>query len=259
MIAPIVAEVPPGAVLVDVRWPAGSAAYAAGHAAGAVFLDVDTSLAGEPAPGGAGGRHPLPTPEAFAAVLGAAGIGDHDVVVAYDGAGGVIAARLVWMLRVTGHPAALLEQAPPLTATTVPMREPAEFTPRAWPTDRLVSLEQLEELLSPGRVAETLLLDARPTDRFDGAPDPLDPRPGHIPGAVSLPCRENIGQSPHILRRRLAAVGVGPQTSVVSSCGSGVTACHTLLVLEQLGYAPGRLYVGSYSEWAASGRPVATS
>src|SRR3954453_23932250 len=98
-------------VLADVRWyldgRSGAAAFEAGHLPGAVFVDLERSLAG---PGGpAAGRHPLPDPEAFAEGMREAGIGDDATVVAYDDAGGVLAARLVWLLRVTGHDAALLD------------------------------------------------------------------------------------------------------------------------------------------------------
>ncbi|MBS1883056.1 MAG: sulfurtransferase, partial [Actinobacteria bacterium] len=99
-------------VLVDSRWYAdggsGRDAYAAGHIPGAVFVDLDTALTGR-VDAGVGGRHPLAEPADFAAAMGALGIGDADTVIAYDDAGGVIAARLVWMLRVIGHEAALLD------------------------------------------------------------------------------------------------------------------------------------------------------
>ena len=109
-----------------------------------------------------------------------------------------------------------------------------------------------------------MLLDARPRQRYAGEPDTLDTRFGHIPGARSLPCRENLGADGRLLpdpelRERFAAVGVGPGgPEVISSCGSGVTACHTLLLLEQLGLPPGRLYPGSWSQWSGSDRPAVT-
>src|SRR3954452_5177423 len=132
-----------GVVLADVRWytdgRSGRRAYEEGHLPGAVFVDLDRWLSGEGSP--QAGRHPLPAPEVFAEGMGALGIGDDDRVVAYDDGGGVIAARLVWMLRVTGHEAALLDGG--LLAydgeleRTPAQRPPAVFTPRPWPPERL--------------------------------------------------------------------------------------------------------------------------
>ncbi len=272
----------PGAVLADVRWyPDGRSsreAYDAGHLPGAVFVSVDDVLAGAPSDGA--GRHPLPEPADFAAAMGALGIGDDDVVVAYDDAGGVIAARLVWMLRVTGHGAALLDGGitawtGPVTTETV-QRAPATFTPRDWPADRLADID---DAASAGRSApvvdgrapgddaapRTVLLDARPAERWAGAPDALDPRAGHVPGAVSLPARENVGADGRmlpveVLRERFAAAGITGEVDVVSSCGSGVTACHTLLAMEHAGLGAGRLFPGSWSQWSRDpARPIATT
>ncbi len=247
-------------VLVDVRRDVpgltASAAYAAGHLPGAVFVDLEHVLAGPSSP--EHGRHPLPSPEVFAEGMARAGIGDGDVVVAYDDAAGVVVARLVWMLRVTGHSAALLDGGlrpddPRETGPTEPARR--AFTPVPWPDD---ALADVQDVTDPGSV----VLDARSAARFAGAPDPLDPRPGHLPGARSLPCLEAVDADglllpDDVLRRRLADVGVDGTVPVVSSCGSGVTACHTLLVLEHLGLPAGRLYPGSWSQWAADpDRPV---
>jgi thiosulfate/3-mercaptopyruvate sulfurtransferase len=174
----------------------------------------------------------------------------------------VIAARLVWMLRVLGNDAALLDggvdawDGPLETAETPP--SPATFTPRPWPADRLASADD-------AAAVENVTVDARQRERFDGAPDGIDPRSGHIPGARSLPCREHLDDDGRLLpvdalRQRLAAVGIDPEASVVSYCGSGVTACHNLLVIEHAGLGPGRLYPGSWSQWAHDeARPVETS
>ena len=110
-----------------------------------------------------------------------------------------------------------------------------------------------------------MLIDARPRDRFEGAPDALDPRAGHMPGARSLPCREQLGADGRLLavgslRERLAAVGIEREDQdFISSCGSGVTACHNLLVAEHAGLRGGRLFPGSWSQWSRDpSRPVAT-
>jgi thiosulfate/3-mercaptopyruvate sulfurtransferase len=250
-------------VLADVRWyldgRSGRAEFEAGHLPGAVFVDLDRYLAAPAAP--ESGRHPLPDPDVFAGGMAEAGIGDDAAVVAYDDAGGVVAARLVWMLRALGVEAALLDggiaagggplETGPTSAT------PARFTPRPWPAARLAGIDELQ---AGGRI----LLDARDRNRYAGEFEPVDPRPGHIPGARNLPARETIDAEgrllpPDVLRARLAEAGVGADSEVVASCGSGVNACHTLLMLEAVGLPPGRLFPGSYSQWSHSGRPVATS
>jgi thiosulfate/3-mercaptopyruvate sulfurtransferase len=245
----------------DVPGRTARAAYASGHLPGAVFVDLERWLAGPPSR--EHGRHPLPSPEVFADGMARAGIGDGDVVVAYDDAAGVVAARLVWMLRVTGHGSALLDGGmrpadPRETGPAEPARRASTrrtFTPCPWPA---AALAALEDVTDPGSV----VLDARSAARFAGAPDPLDPRPGHLPGARSLPCGEAVDADglllpDAVLRGRLADVGVDGSTPVISSCGSGVTACHTLLVMERLGLRGGRLYPGSWSQWAADpDRPV---
>jgi thiosulfate/3-mercaptopyruvate sulfurtransferase len=109
----------------------------------------------------------------------------------------------------------------------------------------------------------TLLLDARNADRYRGEHDPVDPRPGHIPGARSLPCRDNLDSDGTLLpvaelRRRFEAVGVRTGAEVISYCGSGVTACHNLLALEYAGFQSGRLFPGSYSQYSRSDLPVET-
>jgi thiosulfate/3-mercaptopyruvate sulfurtransferase len=248
----------PEAVLADVRWYAdgrsGREAYEHAHLPGAVFVDLDRHLAAPPS--AQEGRHPLPDPEVFAAGMRAAGIGDDDLVVAYDDDSGAICARLVWMLRVTGHAAAMLDGG--ITAwrgrraSGVETRPPAEFTAKPWPAELLVGIDEL---------AGVPLLDARPADRYRGENEVLDRRPGHIPGARSLPARDNSDERGVLLpvpelRARLTEAGVAP--GWVSSCGSGVTACHTLLLAEHLGLPPGRLYPGSWSQWAATDRPATT-
>ncbi|GAC1443964.1 MAG: sulfurtransferase [Mycobacteriales bacterium] len=246
----------PEAVLADVRYyldgRSGRAAYEEAHLPGAVFVDLEGALAGPAS--AAQGRHPLADPEVFAAGMRAAGIGQDDVVVAYDDDSGAIAARLVWMLRVTGHDAALLDGG--LTAwrgrreAGVVSRSPAAFAARPWPAERLAGIDDV--LGAP-------LLDARPANRFRGQDETVDVRAGHIPGACSLPARESSDERGlllpvPVLRARLGAAGVAP--GWISSCGSGVTACHTLLVAEHLGLPAGRLYPGSWSQWAATDRPA---
>lgn len=235
----------------------GRDAYDRGHLPGAVFVDLDADLAAAPTP--ADGRHPLPDAAAFAARMGELGIGDDDVVIAYDDAGGVMAARLVWMLRATGHRAALLDGGfgayRENLQTEVPDRPQATFTARPWPSERLATLDDATG-------GSFVVIDARQPERFRGETEPIDPRAGHIPGARSVPCRENVDGSgrflaPEALRARFEAADVTAGGEVVSYCGSGVTACHNLLALERAGFAPGRLYPGSWSQYSATDRPAA--
>lgn len=251
-------------MLADVRWyldgRSGRAAYRAGHLPGAVFIDLDAALAGPPAP--AHGRHPLPDPDVFAAAMGAAGIAPATPVIAYDDAGGVIAARLVYLLRLRGVPAAVLDGGIDATAGARRAGEEARsavhFPSAPWPA---AALADIAGATDPANV----VLDARDGERYRGESEPIDARAGHIPGARSLPCRQNLDETGRLLsvaelQRRLRAVGVrDADTPVVSYCGSGVTACHTLLVLEHCGLGRGRLYPGSWSQYSArADLPVAT-
>lgn len=252
----------PEALLADTRWyldgRSGEQAYRDGHLPGAVFVDLDRWLSGPPTPGG--GRHPLPAPEVFAEGMCQLGIGDDTTVIAYDDAGGVIAARLVWMLRTVGRRAAVLEGG--MTAFTGPLettpRHPrrAHFTVTPWPVERLADADDV----TAGRA---LVIDARNPDRFRGDVEPVDPRAGHIPGAVNVPCRAHLAENSRLvdtatIRRSYTDAGVRPGTDVIAYCGSGVTACHNLLTLELVGLGHGRLYPGSWSEYSRSAdRPVA--
>ncbi|KXP07841.1 sulfurtransferase [Tsukamurella pseudospumae] len=248
----------PGVILADTRCyldgRSTREAYDAGHLPGAVYVDLDGYLAAPASP--EAGRHPLPTPEAFAAGLSAAGIGDGATVVAYDDAGGVMAARLVWLLRSLGEDAALLDgPLGPLDDTGTVVPSPATFTPRPWPADRLATIDEA----SAGAVP---VIDARPADRFRGENETVDPRAGHIPGAVSVPCRDNVVDGALLpvpeLRDRFEAAGLRPGEDFVAYCGSGVSACHNLLTAEHAGFDGGRLYPGSWSQYAGTDRPAAT-
>jgi thiosulfate/3-mercaptopyruvate sulfurtransferase len=269
-------------VLADCRWymdgRSGRAAYEGGHIPGAVFVDLDTALTRHADPAEEG-RHPMATPERFAAAMAALGIGDEDTVVAYDDAGGVIAARLVWMLRATGHEAALLDGGLPAwpgeLETADAVREPVEFTAREWPAERLAGIDEVATISAdaPGasgppdaaptatdsgaaslRPSGPVLIDARQRERFEGEPDDVDPRAGHIPGALSVPCRENLDADGRLLPVDDLRARLDLGADVISYCGSGVTACHNLLAMEQAGLAPGRLFPGSWSQWSRDPR-----
>lgn len=252
-------------VVADVRWyvdgRSGRSAWLGGHLPGAVWVDVDADLSAPGAP--TEGRHPFPSPDGFARAMGRVGVGDGEVVVAYDDTGGSTAARLVWMLRAVGHPAALLDGG--IAAWPGPLEEgeverpSRSFTARRWPEALLANADDVGDAASGGGA----VVDARAAGRYTGELlVALDPRPGHVPGARSAPWQGNLGDDGRFLdaealRARYAGLGV-TEPGAIASCGSGVTACHDLLALERAGL-PGRLYVASWSGWAADpDRPAAT-
>jgi thiosulfate/3-mercaptopyruvate sulfurtransferase len=248
--------------VLDMRWyPDGSsarAAYARGHVRGAAFVDLEGDLT----PAGGPGRHPLPSAETFQETMRAAGVNRDSEVVVYDDASGSTAGRLLWLFRLYGHDAvALLDGG--LQAFPGPLEtgehevEPGDFVASALDTARLADFDAVL-----GRADTTVLLDARAAERYHGEPSPLDPQPGHIPGALSAPWQGNLGADgrflpPAELAERFRRLGVERGSDVIAYCGSGVSACHDLLALELAGLPGGRLYVGSWSDWAARpGAPV---
>ena len=219
----------------DCRWALddpsfGRRAYLEGHIPGAVFLDVERDLA---APAGPGGRHPLPSADAFATAASRAGIGPETFVVAYGSVGG--AERLWWLLRHFGHgDCAVLDLAAwrgPLAGGDETV-EPADFEPRERTGDT-ISREELA-----ARRAELVLVDARVEPRWRGEPNPVDRVPGRIPGALNRPWNTLGVESTPTIRNG----------EVVAYCGSGVTACVVLHRMHLAG-RDGLLYPGSWSEW----------
>jgi thiosulfate/3-mercaptopyruvate sulfurtransferase len=261
----------PSLVIIDVRHDLaqpdlGESQYRAGHIPGARFGHMDRDLSA--AKTGKNGRHPLPTPEAAAALFGRLGIDASKQVVAYDAGGGMYAPRLWWMLRWLGHGAVAvldggigkwMREGRPVT-TKLPEMRPAAFPIRK--TERFVSAA---DVLASLRDRSLKLVDARGAERFRGEMEVIDPVAGHIPGAVNRPYTENVEadgtfKSPEELRAELAAVvGDTAPARVVNTCGSGVSACHNLLAMEIAGIGGTTLYPGSWSEWIAdSSRPIAT-
>ncbi|WP_163553693.1 sulfurtransferase [Candidatus Frankia alpina] len=255
-------------VVADVRWyldgRSGHLAYLDEHVAGAVWVDVDVDLSDPPSE--AGGRHPLPSPETFAEWLGALGIADDALVVAYDDQGRGFAARLVWLLRSIGAPAALLygglDSWPGPRESGPVIRTPVVRRPRPWPAHLLRDADEVQAAAAGGAA---VVLDARAAGRYSGADAlPGESRLGHVQGAHSAPWAGNLRsdgsfRSADELRERFAALGAVEADEVIVYCGSGVTACHDLLALERAGLPVGALYPGSWSAWSADEtRPITT-
>jgi thiosulfate/3-mercaptopyruvate sulfurtransferase len=255
-------------VLLDVRWklgdPDGRPHYLAGHLPGARYVDLDRELSAPPNPGG--GRHPLPALGDLQAAARSWGVGKTSRVVVYDDNGGTSAARAWWLLRWAGVPdVRILDGAlGGWAAAGFPLRsgEPAQVSPG----DVELAPGHLPVVDADGaaEVARTgVLLDARAGERYRGEVEPVDPRPGHIPGALSAPTLDNLApdgtfRRPDDLRARFAALGAGGTGPVAAYCGSGITAAHEIAALAIAGI-PAALYPGSWSAWSTDpARPAAT-
>ena len=247
------------------RW--GQDEYFTCHIPGAVYVSLSHDLSATLT--GSNGRHPMPSHGAISATFGRLGLSEGVQVVAYDQDCGMFASRLWWMLRYAGHDnVAVLDggwgkwsaEGRP-TRSGGETRASATFTPR-WRSDWQLDLNAVA---AAQRDPDTLLLDARAAERFEGQVEPLDRLPGHIPGAANHPYRANLSADgtmlpPVVLREQfLRDLRGHTPAETVMYCGSGVSACHNLLAMEHAGLPGARLYVGSWSEWSADPeRPVET-
>ena len=256
----MLSDTPP--VVLDVRWQLGDAdghaRYRTGHIPGAVYVDLDSQLAAPPSP--EAGRHPLPEIDALTEAARSWGIDDTSPVVVYDDNGNLAAARAWWLLRWGGHRdvrlldgglAAWRDSGMRLSSGDTPVR-PGNVTLQAGSLP-VATIDDVAALGSDD--SKTVLVDARAGERYRGEVEPIDPRAGHIPGAISLPTSENIDASGRFraasdLRERFAQAGVTDGSAVVAYCGSGVNAAHEIAALEIAGLS-GTLYPGSWSQWSA--------
>lgn len=256
-------------VVIDVRWTLttggarnpGIDEYAAGHIPGAFFVDLESTLAAPPGPGG---RHPLPEPGVVEAALRRCGVSDGSRVVVHDGRESYAAGRAWWVLRwlglghvrvLDGGFAAWVAAGLPVSAL-VPAERSGRFVarPGSMPT---TDVHGAAEWVGTG-----LLLDARAPERYSGAVEPIDPVAGHIPGAVNAPTSAWLAADgtfrPDLAEHWAEVAGARAGEPVAVYCGSGVTGAHEVLALAQLGVAA-TLYPGSWSEWVHDpSRPVAT-
>lgn len=257
-------ELHPDLALLDVRWsltgPPGRDAYRAGHIPGAVFVDLDAELAAPAEP--LRGRHPLPAVTDLQEAARRWGIRKGQTVVAYDDTGNLAAARAWWLLRWAGiADVRLLDGG--LATYDGELATGDEHPPPGDVTLRGGALPVLAAEDVPACAREGVLLDARAAERFRGEVEPVDPRAGHIPGAISAPTTENLGPdgrflAPDALRERFAALGVEPGRAVGAYCGSGVNAAHEIAALAIAGH-DAALYPGSWSQWChLPGAEVAT-
>ncbi|WP_406174399.1 sulfurtransferase [Streptomyces canus] len=246
--------------LLDVRWalgdPHGREHYVEGHIPGAVYVDLDTELASTPSP--EGGRHPLPAIAELQEAARGWGVREGRPVVVYDDLGNTAAARAWWLLRnaglgrvtlLDGALSAWRDAGLPLESGLPADPPPGDVVLRAGGLP-VLDADQAAELPLSG-----LLLDARAGERYRGEVEPVDPRAGHIPGAVSAPTGENLAADGTFLpaeelRKRFEELGAGAANRIGVYCGSGVTAAHEVAALEIAGFEAA-LFPGSWSAWSA--------
>jgi len=235
--------------------------YNQSHLKGALFVDVNTDLAdiGDFA---RGGRHPLPTLAHFSHLLQKLGIEKNSHVVVYDDKNGAnAAARFWWMLRAIGHEQvqvidggydAAIKAGFPTSAAIEAVNTVAPYQVTSW----ALPLTGMNEVESAVKASDYIVVDVRDANRFAGLTEPIDLIAGHIPGAVNIPFTENLKsdgtfQDPQVLREKYtSALGSVSPENVIVHCGSGITACHTLLAMDYAGLTIPSLYVGSWSEWS---------
>ncbi|MBB4803388.1 thiosulfate/3-mercaptopyruvate sulfurtransferase [Flavobacterium nitrogenifigens] len=257
-------------ILIDAR--AGSNAfevYQKEHLKGARFVDLNQDLASIPENPANGGRHPLPTNEQFAETLSKLGISPSDHIIVYDDKNGSnFSARFWWMMRAVGHEkiqvlnggyqAALQNDFPTSSETET-------FQKTTYPIQKWkLPLADIEDVEKARKSNQNLVIDVRDKNRFDGLTEPLDLIAGHIPGAINIPLTENLDENgffksaEELGQKYKSIVGDKKDENIIVHCGSGVTACHTLLAMDYAGIAIPKLYVGSWSEWSRNDREMAT-
>jgi thiosulfate/3-mercaptopyruvate sulfurtransferase len=255
-------------VLVDVRTGANAYdVYEKAHLEGALFVDLEHQLAEKTPNAANGGRHPLPTVTQFALTLAQLGISNKTHIIIYDAHNGAnAAARFWWMLKAVGHAKAQVIDGGMDAATkagfpvsskkeTADVQKP--YKADAWLLP-LADLEAVEKATHDG----SLIIDVRSKERFDGLVEPIDLIAGHIPNATNVPFTSNLDADgfflpPSVLKAKYAdIVREKPSDAVIVHCGSGVTACHTLLAMAYAGLEMPKLYIGSWGEWSRNDLPM---
>jgi len=249
------------------------ASYQEKHLKSALFVDLNTQLASYNNDIAIGGRHPLPSPEQFAATLFSLGITKTSHVVIYDNNNGAnAAARFWWLLKSVGHQKVQVLNGGMKEAEKIgfPISNAQEATPSQNITpytfdNWLLPVATFEEVVAASQnPLENIIIDVRAADRYNGINEPLDAVAGHIPNAINVPFSTNLDQEglflqPSELQAKYKQVfTMTNPKNIIVHCGSGVTACHTLLAMAYAGLAIPKLYVGSWSEWSRSKQPIVT-
>ncbi|MEC5186433.1 sulfurtransferase [Geobacillus thermodenitrificans] len=232
----------------------GAAVYRDDHIPGAVYMDLERDLSSPVAEHG--GRHPLPSAAQAAEVFGRAGIDETVTVVVYDDQHGAMAARCWWLLRYFGHERVYVldgnysewkKKGYPVT-DTIPAVSPRRFQPqpdRSW-------LATVDEVRAAVRDRSAVLIDSREWKRYAGLEEPIDRRPGRIPGAVHRFWKDGVAEGGYwksAADQAARFADLDREAPLIVYCGSGVTACPNVLALKEAGYRNVRLYVGSFSDW----------
>jgi 3-mercaptopyruvate sulfurtransferase SseA len=257
-------------VLVDAR--AGINAeenYKNEHLKSARYVDLNRDLATVENPAN-GGRHPLPSLEKFSEVLSKIGIAPKNHIVIYDDKNGSnAAARFWWMLHAIGHEKvqvlngglqAAIKAGFPVSSEIEDFETAEKYPLSEWK----LAVADIEEVNKALNNNENIVIDVRDKNRFDGLTEPLDLIAGHIPGAVNVPFSENLNEDgfykpADTLNKKYTTIFGGKKPeNVIVHCGSGVTACHTLLAMDYAGIPIPKLYVGSWSEWSRNDREMTT-
>ena len=243
----------------------GERLYREGHIPGAHFASIDTDLSGEKT--GTNGRHPLPSPAAFAAFLARHGVAQTAAIVAYDDVGGQFASRLWWMARWIGLANVYLLDGGigkwiaegRAVSTDVPLPQPVALKANPNPLMLWNAGDVQAHLNDPAH----RLIDARAPERYRGEVEPIDPVAGHIPGAVNRFFKDNLNvdltlrSKEEIAQGFSALIGDVSPENVIHQCGSGVTACMNIFAMEMAGLKGSKLYAGSWSEWVSDpARPI---
>lgn len=241
------------------------------HLEGAIFVDANTQLATIETDVAVGGRHPLPSIEDFSKTLGNLGITPQTWVVVYDDKNGAnAAARFWWMLRAIGHEKVQVLNGGiqaaekigfPVNSGPVSIRKKENYpcTTWQWP---IASIDEVEKVV---KLPSHTVIDVREAFRYNGESEPIDSIAGHIPSAINMPFIQNLDENglflpPEVIKEKYITLLTEyvPDKTIVH-CGSGITACHTILALHHAGFAIPKLYVGSWSEWSRNDKPIATN
>lgn len=255
-------------LLLDVRWRLGADdgydSYLQEHIPGAVFVDLERDLSGVATEHT--GRHPMPRIDDFELDMAECGVDNNRLVVVYDDAYSMAAARAWWLLRHFGKTDVVVLDGglAAWKAEMLPVESGIRLVEEGDFTVRRSGLSYLTAQTAALYAQDGLLLDARAPERFRGESDPIDPVIGHIPGSINLPARTLIDPDTgkllprEELRHRFAAVGASEHTPVAATCGSGVVSCFLALAYSAAamgGHVP--IYIGSWSDWITdTSRPI---